>query len=176
MEDEYVVPALAVAAASVRHKNAIEQRKPKEAVLAMELLAEGKTHDEIAKITGLGFTAIASLRARHDTAIEDRRKQLSADGFEMAEGLRLLTKKKMAQLADDPEALAKTNIRDLVLPYAIAQDKAFSALGEVSRVVVEHKGKGPTLEEAMAAIAEAKAKVKAASIDVLAKDVTPEAV
>ena len=168
--EEYVTPALGTSIAGVTHALATERRKPKESAVALEMLAEGQTFEAVRARTGLNFTAISALRARHETALEDRRKQLAADGFEMAEGLRLLAKQKMQDLADNPEELKKVNLRDLVLPYAIAQDKAFAALGEATRVVVEHK-KGVSLEDAVAAIAEARAKVKAASIEV---DVTPK--
>jgi hypothetical protein len=169
-EAEYIVPALADAAARIGNPLAVENRKPREAVLAMEMLADGKTHEEIKKETGLTFSAIASLRARHETAIEDRRKQLAADGFAAAEGMRLLLMQKQQMLSEDKEAMKKANVKDLALSYAILQDKGFSALGESTKVVIEHKGKGASLEDAMAAIAAAKAQLKAQSIPV---DVTP---
>jgi hypothetical protein len=81
----------------------------------------------------------------------------------------LLAKKKIHNLSMDDEALAKTPLKDLVIPWAIAQDKGFAALGEATKVVVEHR-KGPSIEDAMAAIAEAKAKLKEQAIEV---DVTP---
>lgn len=159
--------ATAVATSSVS-ANAIEKREPVKATLALELLAEGKTYEEVAKVTGLGFTAISALRARNDRPLEERRKQLAADGFEMAEGLRLLAKQKMQHLADNPDELSKVNLRDLVLPYAIAQDKAFAALGE-NKVIVEHR-KGASLEDAMNAIEAVRAKLRQSAIEI---DVTP---
>ena len=159
--------ATAVATADVR-PNAIERREPVKATLALELLAEGKTYEEVAKVTGLGFTAIAALRARNDKPLEERRKQLAADGFELAEGLRLLAKQKMQSLADNPDELAKMNLRDLILPYAIAQDKAFAAVGE-NKVIVEHR-KGASLEDAMNAIEAVRAKLRQSAIEI---DVTP---
>jgi hypothetical protein len=38
---------------------------------------------------------------------------------------------------------------------------------------VEHKAAAPSLEDAMKAIEEARAKLKASSMEVIAKDVTP---
>ncbi len=171
-ERRVVRPALATSVAAVAREmnaNAVEVRKPGVAVLALEMLGEGKTYEEIRKATGLTFANISSLRARHEVPLEERRKQLATDGFEMAEGLRLLAKQKMENLADNPEELAKTNLRDIVLPYAIAQDKAFAALGE-NRVIIEHRAKGPTLEDAMKEIEAARAKLRAASVEVV---VTP---
>lgn len=169
-ETQYVVPALAASVARVTHANATEKKQPREAVLALEMLAEGKNHEDIQRETGLGLAAIASLRARHEMVLEERRKQLATDGYAQAEMLRLLAMKKMEQLAEDPEALKKVNIRDLVISGAITQDKVFAALGEASRVVVEHKGKGVSLDDAVKAIEEARAKVRAASVEV---NVTP---
>jgi hypothetical protein len=60
------------------------------------------------------------------------------------------------------------NLRDLVLPYAIAQDKAFAALGE-NKVIVEHR-RGASLEDAMREIEAVRAKIRQSAIEV---DVTP---
>jgi hypothetical protein len=164
-----VLPALATAVAtSTVGVNAIEKREPVKATLALEMLAGGETYEAVARATGLSFTSIAALRARNDKPLEERRKQLAVDGFEMAEGLRLLAKQKMQSLADNPEELAKVNLRDLVLPYAIAQDKAFAALGE-NKVIVEHR-RGASLEDAMREIEAVRAKIRQSAIEV---DVTP---
>jgi hypothetical protein len=80
----------------------------------------------------------------------------------------LLAKQKMQCLADNPDELAKVHLRDLVLPYAIAQDKAFAALGE-NKVIVEHR-RGASLEDAMREIEAARAKIRQSAIEV---DVTP---
>jgi len=91
--------------------------------------------------------------------------------LEIAEGLRLLQKEKMRMLAEDPEQLARTNIRDLTLPWGISLDKYMTVLGE-NKVTVEHKSAAPSLEDAMKAIEEARAKLKASSMEVITKDVT----
>jgi hypothetical protein len=90
---------------------------------------------------------------------------LAADGFELAEGLRLLAKQKLEMLANNPDALAKVNIRDLVLSYGIAVDKGMQALGE-NKVVVEHKAGKPSLEDAMKAIADARAALQKEAISI----------
>ena len=128
-------------------------------------VAEGNTWEEIAEATGFSFNQISKVKARHETAIEVRRKQLAADGFEMAEGLRLLAKQKLEMLANNPDALAKVNIRDLVLSYGIAVDKGMQALGE-NKVVVEHKAGKPSLEDAMKAIADARAALQKEAVDI----------
>jgi hypothetical protein len=134
-------------------------------MLCLEQLAEGNTWEEIAEATGFSFNQISKVKARHETAIEVRRKQLAADGFEMAEGLRLLAKQKLEMLANNPDALAKVNIRDLVLSYGIAVDKGMQALGE-NKVVVEHKAGKPSLEDAMKAIADARASLQKEAVDI----------
>ena len=143
----------------------LEHREPTKAMLCLEQLAEGNTWEEIAEATGFSFNQISKVKARHETAIEVRRKQLAADGFEMAEGLRLLAKQKLEMLANNPDALAKVNIRDLVLSYGIAVDKGMQALGE-NKVVVEHKAGKPSLEDAMKAIAEARAALQKEAVDI----------
>jgi hypothetical protein len=143
----------------------LEAREPTKAMLCLEQLAEGNTWEEIAEATGFSFNQISKVKARHETAIEVRRKQLAADGFEMAEGLRLLAKQKLEMLANNPDALAKVNIRDLVLSYGIAVDKGMQALGE-NKVVVEHKAGKPSLEDAMKAIADARAALQKEAVDI----------
>ena len=149
---------------------AAEKKEPAKGMLALEMLASGETWESIQEKTGWGFDQIARIRARHKMAIEQRKMELAQDGFEMAEGLRLLVKMKMEQLANNPEALAKTNLRDLVLPYGIAVDKGMQALGQPT-AVVEHKSHKPSLEEAMKAVEEARARLRGESVEIVAKPV-----
>jgi len=102
-----------------------------------------------------------------------RRQQLAADGFEMAEKLRLLVGKKADMLANDDAALRRVNIRDLVLPYGIAMDKALQSLGE-AKVVIEHRSGKPSLEDAVAAINAAKASLVKDAIPVESFVVPPD--
>lgn len=143
----------------------LEAREPTKAMLCLELLADGSTWQQVADETGWSFTQIGAVKARHETAIELRKKQLAADGFEMAEGIRLLMKQKMAMLADNPDALAKVNVKDLALSYGIAVDKGMQALGE-NKMVIEHKAGKPSLEDAMKAIEDARAALQKEAINV----------
>ena len=143
----------------------LEAREPTKAMLCLELLADGSTWQQVADETGWSFTQIGAVKARHEVAIELRKKQLAADGFEMAEGIRLLMKQKMAMLADNPDALAKVNVKDLALSYGIAVDKGMLALGE-NKMVIEHKAGKPSLEDAMKAIEDARAALQKEAIDV----------
>jgi hypothetical protein len=143
----------------------LEAREPAKAMLCLELLADGSTWQQVADETGWSFTQIGAVKARHEVAIEVRKKQLAADGFEMAEGIRLLLKQKMAMLADNPDALSKVNVKDLALSYGIAVDKGMLALGE-NKMVIEHKAGKPSLEDAMKAIEDARAALQKEAIDV----------
>ena len=159
MTDEVVAPFIAVGVVEEARAGRVEAKKPRECVLALEMLAEGKGYEEVSEATGLGFSAIRALKGRHALGLEERKLQLATEGFEMAEGMRLLIAKKQAMLADDEDALKKTSLKDLAISYAIATDKGVQAM-EGNRVVVEHRGSKPTLAQAMKAIEEARAAIK----------------
>lgn len=141
----------------------VEVKRPEAAAKALEMLALGKGVDEIRETTGLGWDAIKGLRARHSVGLEVRRQQLAEDGWEMAEGLRLLAMKKMKQLSEDDEQLAKTSLKDLIQARSWEQERALENLGEV-RAVVEHRSGKPSLADAMKAIAEARASLQKEAI------------
>ena len=143
-----------------------EVKKPRQAALALEMLAEGHTYNDVADATGLSFSALSGLRARHEVALDVRRKQLATDGFEMAEGARFLVRKKMEMMADDDDQLKKANLKDLGIAAVMFQERALQAI-EGNKVIVEHRGSKPSLEDAMKAIAEAKRLVNADMIDVV---------
>ncbi len=169
INQELVSPSILNSLLSAR-SNSLEARDMTKAALALELLSGGETWEKVSEATGYNFDQISRIRARHEMAIETRKKQLAADGFEMAEGLRLLIKQKMEQLAANPDALAKTNLRDLVLPYGIAVDKGMQAMGE-NRVVIEHRTNKPSLEDARKAIEEARNQLQKEAIPVTAEPV-----
>jgi hypothetical protein len=162
-----ISPASAIIVTSISESGSrtLESREPTKAMLCLELLADGSTWQQVADETGWSFTQIGAVKARHEVAIEVRKKQLAADGFEMAEGIRLLMKQKMAMLADNPDALAKVNVKDLALSYGIAVDKGMLALGE-NKMVIEHKAGKPSLEDAMKAIEEARAALQKEAITI----------
>jgi hypothetical protein len=159
-----IVESVGDAQASLNHRY-IEKRKPKEAALALDMLAAGETYSKVMETTGIGFVALSALRARHERALEVRRKELALDGFEMAERMRALVAKKAEMLMEDDEALMKTPLKDLTLSYGISVDKGLQALGE-QKVVVEHRTGKPTLADAMKAIEEARAALQKEAIPV----------
>ena len=150
--------------------NFLERKDPKLAARVLEMLAEGESFTGIRRETGLNWDTIARLKARHEVALAERRQLLAQDALDIAEGLRLLQKEKMRMLAEDPEQLARTNIKDLGITWGIANDKYLSVIGE-NKVTVEHKTAAPSLEDAMKAIEEARAKLKATTLEVVAKPV-----
>ena len=164
--------SLSVAEHANREGNYLERRDPKLAAKIVDMLCAGETFKEISRQTGVGWDTVARLKSRHLTVVEDRKKQLAQDALDIQEGLRLLQKEKMRMLAEDPEQLARTNIRDLAIPWGISVDKYLAVMGE-NKVTVEHKSAAPSLEDAMKAIEEAKAKLKASSMEVITTDVTP---
>lgn len=163
----YVHPVLAnsVLKAGMTHASLTESRDPQKALVALEMLASGATYKEIVAQTGFSMDTIARLRSRHETSVEQRRKELAERSLEIVEGLHLLQKEKIRQLAEDPEELKKTNIRDLTLPFGIAFDKYMMALGE-NKVTVEHKSAAPSIADALKAIEEAREKNRRSSIEV----------
>lgn len=164
-EEQEVSPVIVSSVVLSPTLNGIERKDPKKAVLALEMLCNGKGYREVEELTGIGFDSLIGLRARHEVAIETRRKQLAGDGFEMAEGLRLLAKQKMEMLANDPDALAKVNLRDLAISYGVAVDKGMLAL-DGNRTIVEHVSRKPSLADAQAAIDEARAMLQKEAIKI----------
>lgn len=168
---DYVAPFVAEVVTKDVSGAAIERRKPKEALLALELLAAGETYDKVTEATGIGYSALIGLKTRHPETLEMRRKMLAHDGFQMAEALRNVAYRKAVMLAEDDDQLKKASVKDLMIGYAIAQDKAFGALGEAT-VKVEHTGKRMSIEDARRMIEDARAALKESSIEV-ATNVTP---
>lgn len=158
-------PSVIVESVTLSECKGIERKDPKRAVMALEMLCSGSGYKEVEIVTGLKFDQLIGLRARHEAAIEVRRKQLASDGFEMAEGLRLLVKEKMTNLANDPKALKNVNIRDLVVSYGIAADKGMLA-ADGNRTIIEHVSRRPSLADAQKAIDEARAVLQKEAIPV----------
>jgi hypothetical protein len=82
----------------------------------------------------------------------------------------MLQVEKMQQLADDPEALAKMNLRDLAISYGVYTDK-FLLATEGNRMVIEHKQGAPSIEDAKKAIEEARRKMRNMSVETVVTEV-----
>lgn len=148
-----------VAKVGYERSRTLEARDASRAVKVLEMLADGRTCSYIRRELGVDFDTILRIKKDHAQTIEARRRILAEDALEITEGLRLLQREKMRQLAESPDKLESVNMRDLTLPWAIAQDKVFAAMGE-NKTVVEHRGSAPSLEDAVKAIEAARAKLK----------------
>jgi len=141
--------------------NSIESTRPAQAAKALELFCEGqKTIKEISEELGMSYWTLIDFKRRHREVIADKRAQLAEEAFELAEGTRQLAKKKIQMLAEDPEALREMNLRDLNQAYKLAMDAGCYTLGTESRVTIEHKKEGISLEDAHKIIEEAKKQVR----------------
>jgi hypothetical protein len=150
---------------------AIEKKDPVKAGYALELMAQGLSFRKVMERAEIGWDALSRLRVVHAQALAERRQQLAQDGFEQAEKLRLLADRKMEMLAEDESQLEKVSLKDLILSRAISQDKAMDALGEGSRVTIEHKTAKVSLEDAMRAITEAREALATQALEVTVKPV-----
>jgi hypothetical protein len=154
------------------NRRLVEARNPEKAARCIEKMAGGQSWKSIMKEEGVDWYTLVGLKARHKGLVDSRREIIAQDAIELIEGARLLQQEKMKMLSEDENALRRTNIRDLAMAYGIYADKYFMA-SEGNKVTIEHKSAAPSLEDAMKAIEEAKAKLKASSVDVVAKPADP---
>ena len=154
------------------NKRRLEAINPEKTARVLEMMSEGRSWKSIMRDEKVDWYTLVGLRARHKELLDKRREIVAQDAMELIEGARLLQQEKMKMLAEDESALKRLNIRDLAMSYGIYADKFFMAT-DGNKVVVEHKTAAPSLEDAVKAIEEAKAKLKASSLDVLVKPVEP---
>jgi hypothetical protein len=151
----------------------IEARQPERAARLLELMAEGRSWRSIVEEEKVDWYTLVGLRARHRGLIDKRKEIVAQDAMELIEGARMLQQEKMKMLSEDEGALRRTNLRDLAMSYGIYADKFFMAT-DGNRVTIEHKTGAPSIEDARKAIEEARAQLRAGSVEVAAKDVTPK--
>lgn len=149
-------------AEGISKKQALEFRDPEKAAQALCLLAEGgMTQKAICAELGL-YGAELSRLARHHAgslaaAFEHTRKDLAARYLHIAKRSAELMERKIDRLEDSDEQLDAVSIKDIALTIGIVHDKGMAAAG-VATTVIEHRS-GPSLDDAIKAIAEARAKV-----------------
>lgn len=160
-----------IVAARPASANALERTDPGKAAVALDMVAEGCTYREIKDKLGLSLNTLTSLTMRHQQSLDVRRKELAHHNQEMLEMNRQVAKMKYAQLADDPEALSKVNVKDLAISHGIYQDKEMAARGEAKQVIEVRTGR-PSLADAQRIIEDAKAKLRSESVEVLTTKVT----
>lgn len=153
----------------VGNNNIMERKDPKRAIMLLERMSEGQSYRRIMRETGCDWPTLVGLKGRHLKILEERRAEVAEGALQVAEAARMLVHEKLADIASDPEKLAATSLKDLMVTYGIGVDKHFAALGEAQKHVVEHKVDATSLEDAAKAIAEAKERVRMK----MAIDVTP---
>jgi len=158
------IAASVAAEGATAHGHALEVRKPRECMEALEMLAAGCTKTEVVEKTGLTYSALASLRQRHEGAIAARRERAAAEAEELAETFGEVLRRKAEDLLSDKAALKKLNPKDAALTYGILTDKNMTLRGDAT-AVVEHR-RGVSLEDAAAMIEAARKKVRGEAIDV----------
>jgi len=135
----------------------IESLQPQKAAMALEMLARCDSIRKISRATGLSTSTIQQMKWRHAETLETRKKKLARVYGIGAETAMNLTFQKLEMLEDDEDALAQTSLKDIALTTAILTDKAM-ALSGMATVTIEHR-KGPSIEDAQAAITAARAKI-----------------
>ena len=144
------------AEAETSSKTCIERLAPQLAAQALWMLAQGMTYTKISKETGFDRGTVRSLEWRHTDTLETKRKEFSRRYAMVAEEFTDILFTKAGQLADNPEQLQAISPDKLALTVAIMTDKSM-ALSGMAGVVIEHR-KGASIDDAIAAIAAAKAR------------------
>lgn len=139
-------------------KMSMECREPEKAAKALYLLAETDMKKaEIAREVEIAKQHLDRLAYNHAIALEHRRPELAAKFTENADRIATAIGRKVDMILEDDEEMKKTPLKDLAIAMGVSIDKA-GALSGMATTVIEHRT-GPTLEDAMAAIAKAKQKV-----------------
>ena len=135
----------------------LELTEPGKAAMVLEMLSRRDSVLQISKKTGVSRHLIRKLRWRHGETLESRRKEMAQKMAMAAEETTELYFKKIEMMDDDDDMLAQTSLKDLALSNAIFTDKAMQLSG-MATAVIEHR-RGPSIEDAQAAIAEARARI-----------------
>lgn len=150
--------------ANTAHGNSIERANPALSLTVIQELARGLTIKKIQAKHDVDRTTVSRLLHRHRAVIDDIREYIAADAFMDLQVARGIMHKKFEQMDEDPEAIAKANMRDIVQSVALLNQGYQASVGE-NKVVIEHRT-GPTMEEFAAKIAEAREKARARMLNV----------
>lgn len=143
-------------------KQALEIKAPEKAAQALFLITEGrKTKKAIAEELDISNADLWRLERHHSGTLaqyfERKRPELAARYLQLAESVADVLQEKVTQILSDPEELSKTGIEKLAITLGVINDKAMSLAG-MATIKIEHV-KGASIEDAMKAIEEARAKV-----------------
>lgn len=144
----------------------IENKRPADCVLVLEAIARGMTQRECVEKFSMNKGTIKDLARRHRDVIKDWRELLSGHAFMDLQRARTVLNMKWDMMEDDPEQIAKTNVRDLVQSVSMLGEGYLSAVGESKPTVQINMG--VSLGDAIKAIHDAKqrARERIGSIDV----------
>lgn len=138
-----------------------ELTRPKEATMALEMLAHGDSKVKISKATGLDRNTIRSLAWRHSETLEAKRAVMAKRFAQAAEEYTDLLLDKVDYYHDNPEALAAVSPEKLAITAGIMTDKAMKLSGMADTFI--EVGQKVSIQDAIEAIAIAKAKFRTAS-------------
>ena len=125
--------------------NSVENTRPREALRALVLLAEGSPIKTVAKTLSMSVNTVKALRGRHKQALSEARPELAAM-FATVSGMALSGVLKLLEMAmDDHEMLKKWGPYNLTMIAAVATDKADS-LDDRPTLRIEHS-KRPSLDD-----------------------------
>jgi transposase len=131
----------------------IETRDPKLAVHVIELRAEGHSFKEIAKRTDLNIETVQRVVRTHRKVVDDLKDVMAGEAFNDLSEARALFRRKVG-LVDDDE-LKKTRLDLVAKTLEITHNNYQGSIGEGGGIKINVQT-GPTLEQAMQAIEEAK--------------------
>ena len=137
----------------------IEKKNPQMAVEILEGLARGATGRQLAAKYQIDLGTIQRMARRHRETITDVKELIAGHAYMDLQRGRAILNQKWDMMEDDPEQIAKTNVRDLVQSVSMLGEGYMAAIGE-NKVVIEHRT-GPSVSDAQAAILLAKERAKA---------------
>jgi len=154
-------------------KRCMEVKDPETAAKGLYLLSTGEySQNKIAKFLGIHRMELSRLAWHNSSALEQKRKELSVKFTHLADEQADILQQKIDQLRDDPEALEKTSIRDLVIGMGVAADKGTQYAG-MATTIVEHRS-GPSVEDFEAIKEAARKRLEKKSVAVDAEVVSDE--
>jgi len=167
---EYYAAQVAERARELGHAGmALEVRDPARAAIVLEMRSRNVPFMHIRKATGIDPKTVLRLEQDHKETLEGWRKRAARQLAETADLARNALNEKLVSILEDPELMAATKVSEIAVAMGVSTDKSM-ALAGVPGVVIEHK-KGASVDDAMKAIAEAKARVagriKDASVDAI---------
>ena len=151
--------AAQVLAKGVTKARALEVVFPERAAMALYLLNEypDMSRREVARRVNVARIDLDRLAYHNAMKLEDARPELAAKFTANASKLADLVGRKISRIGEDDDQLDATSLKDLTIATGIMAQNAATMAG-VATTIIEHRT-GPTLDEAMKAIEEAKAKI-----------------